>query len=341
MTSPITRLLATAAALGAVALAGAAHAQAEFQLRWGHYLPDTSFVQVEKDFAEAVEQRTDGRVAIDITFAGGLGKGNEIMTLAGRGAIDMASVVPGYYPDQLHFWKVYQIPFVFDSPRQAIEVSAAAYEALPAFQEELDKYRVRFLFHQPLGSYHLTGPDENCDTVEALAGKKIRSFGADIPKAIEAIGAVPVTVGVGEVYEALQRGTLDYSFLNYGNILSNRLHEVGKYTCGPVMSIAGHLIVIGQDSWDRLPEDIQQIFLEEAEKHGKLYIESIDTLEEQSRQQIEAEGGLTKPIPEEEMTKWHEATPDLLQQWVDSMEAQGEAERAEEAAGFIRQQTGS
>jgi TRAP-type C4-dicarboxylate transport system substrate-binding protein len=341
MNKPIKGLLAAAAVLGSAAIAGSAHAQAEFTLRWGHYLPDTEYVQVEKDFAAAVEERTGGRVKIETVYSGGLGKGNEIMTLAGRGAIDIASVVPGYYPDQLHFWKIYQIPFVFDSPREAIEVSAAAYQALPVFQEELDKYRVRFLFHQPLGSYNLTGPDENCDTVEALAGKKIRTFGADIPKAIEAIGAVPVSVGVGEVYEALQRGTLDYSFLNHGNVLSNRLYEVGKFTCGPVMSIAGHLIVIGQGTWDRLPEDIRQIILEEAEKAGRAYIDSIDKLEENSAEQIEAKGGVIKPIPDEEMAKWHEAAPDLLQQWVDSMDERGEGERAKEAADFIREQAGS
>ena len=40
-------------------------------------------------------------MTIDITFAGGLGKGNEVMTLAGRGAIDMASAPPSYYAEQL------------------------------------------------------------------------------------------------------------------------------------------------------------------------------------------------------------------------------------------------
>ncbi len=341
MTKPITGFLATAAALGAVGIAGLAHAQSEFKLRWGHYLPDTEYVQVEKDFAKAVEERTDGRVEIETAYSGGLGKGNEIMTLAGRGAIDMASVVPGYYPDQLLFWKAYQIPFVFGSPREAMEISAEAYEALPVFQEELDKYNVKFLFHQPLGSYYLTGSDENCDTVEALAGKKIRTFGADIPKAVEAIGAVPVSVGVGEVYEALQRGTLDYSFLNRGNIISNRLQEVGKYSCGPAMSIAGHLIVIGKDSWDRLPEDIQQIMLEEAEKAGAAYIDAIDRLEDESGAAIEAQGGVVKPFPEDELAKWRDMSPDLLQQWIDQMDAQGEGERAEEVAKFWRERIGS
>ena len=45
------------------------------------------------------------------------------------------------YPDQLLFWKAYQIPFIFGSPREAMEISAEAYQALPVFQEELDKYK--------------------------------------------------------------------------------------------------------------------------------------------------------------------------------------------------------
>ncbi|MEM9249874.1 MAG: TRAP transporter substrate-binding protein DctP, partial [Pseudomonadota bacterium] len=238
---------------------------ADVTLRWGHYLGDSPFLQAEKDFAEAVSERTEGRVTIEITYAGGLGAGNELLTLSGRGAIDMASVVPGYHPDQLLYWRAYQIPFVFETPRQAMEISAAAYGDMPYFREELSGFGVEFLFHQPLGDYFLTGPDENCDTVEALAGKKIRSFGADIPKAHEAIGAVPVSVGVGDVYEALQRGALDYSFLNRGNIYNNNLHEPGPFSCGPVMAITGHLIVINSDVFAEIDEADRAIILEEAE----------------------------------------------------------------------------
>ena len=329
-----------AALLGALALAsGTAQAQ-EFKLRWGHYLPNTPFVQVEKDYAEAVKERTGGRVEIEITFAGGLGKGNELMTLAGRGAIDMASVVPGYYPDQLLFWKAYQIPFVFNSPRQAMEISAAAYKALPVFQEELDKFGVKFLFHQPLGSYYMTGPDPNCDTVEGLKGKKIRSFGADIPKIFEAIGAVPVSVGFGDIYEAVQRGTLDYSFINRGNINAIKVYEVGKYSCGPAMSITGHLIVIGQKTWDSLPADIQQIMVEEAEKAGIAYIADIEAAEDAAGEAMLAAGAEIKPMQPGEMEKWHAAAPDMLQQWVDERAAGGDGDKAKEVADFWRKMIG-
>ena len=53
--------------LGCAALglaAGEADAQAKFNLRWGHYLADSPFVQLEKDFTQEIEKRTNGhRVA--------------------------------------------------------------------------------------------------------------------------------------------------------------------------------------------------------------------------------------------------------------------------------------
>jgi len=339
MTKPITSIFAAAALFGALA-AAPVEAQ-EFKLRWGHYLPNTSFVQVEKDYAEAVKQRTNGRVEIEITFAGGLGKGNELMTLAGRGAIDMASVVPGYYPDQLLFWKAYQVPFIFDTPRQAMEIAAQAYKDLPVFQAELDKYRVKFLFHQPLGSYYMTGPDENCDTVAGLNGKKIRSFGADIPKIFEAIGAVPVSVGFGDIYEAVQRGTLDYSFINRGNINAIKVYEVGKYSCGPVMSIVGHLITIGQNTWDSLPPDIQAIMIEEAEKAGKAYIDDIEKAEAAAGEAMLAAGAIIKPLKDGEMAKWRAAAPDMMQSWVDGLTEAGMGDQANEVAAYWRSKLGN
>ena len=57
-------------AVSAAAVGGAAQAE-EIKLRWGHYLPNSGFVQVEKNFAQKIEERTNGRVKIEITFAGG------------------------------------------------------------------------------------------------------------------------------------------------------------------------------------------------------------------------------------------------------------------------------
>src|SRR3546814_6232252 len=158
MKKPMRMFVQTAVVLTGLSVATAVEAAPQFTHRWGHYLANSKFLKPEQDFAKAVEERTNGRVAIAIAYSNALGKGNEVRTLAGRGAIDMASVVPGYYADQLRFWKAFQIPFVFNSARQAIDVSIASHKELAPFKAELDKMNVKYLFHQPLGDYYFTGP---------------------------------------------------------------------------------------------------------------------------------------------------------------------------------------
>ena len=64
----------------------------------GHYLGNSPFVQVEKDFAKAIEKQTHGKVEIDMNFAGGLGKGNVVsvswpLTFSSRMQLVSMSVV--------------------------------------------------------------------------------------------------------------------------------------------------------------------------------------------------------------------------------------------------------
>jgi TRAP-type C4-dicarboxylate transport system substrate-binding protein len=310
-----------------------------FKLRWGHYLAKGPFVEVEENFAKNIEKRTNGRVTIDISWAGSLGKGEEVFYLAGRGAIDMATAAPGYYADALLFWKAFQIPFVFSNPHQAMDVLAKSIEKFPIYTEEMDKLNVVWLFQQPLGAYYLTGPSPDCATCEDLKGKKIRSFGSDIPKAIHAIGAVPVNVFPVEIYEALQRGTIDYSFINPGNIAQYRLWEVGKYNCGAIMAITGHNIVIGKPTWNKLPEDIQKIFKEEAAKSQRAYLDWLDSFTAKSKAKIEEGGGVFVDFPAEELAKWKAAAPDLLGQWVEEVAAKGKGEMARKVAEQWRKWT--
>jgi TRAP-type C4-dicarboxylate transport system substrate-binding protein len=220
-----------------------------------------------------------------------------------------------------------------------MDVLGKVTEEFPAYKEEMDRMNLVWLFQQPLDPYYLTGPSPECNTVDALRGKKIRSFGADVPKVHNAIGAVPVTVGVVEVYEALQRGTIDYSFLNAGNIEQYRLYEPGKYSCGTIMAITGHNIVIGKRTWDRLPEDIQTIFMETAAETQQEYLEWINDFQKRTVENIKAAGGEFIEFPAEELAKWKETAPDLLTQWEDDLTARGHGETASKVAARWRELT--
>lgn len=300
----------------ALGLAAAdATAQAKYNLRWGHYLADSPFVQLEKDFASSIEKQTNGQVKINITFAEGLGKTTELLMLTSKGAIDMTATAPGYNPDQLHYWRAFQLPLTFATSKQAMHVLRTVIKEFPVYNQEMDRAGVVWLFQQPLGEYYLSGPNPDCTSVAALKGKKIRSFGADIPKAFSAIGAVPVTVAPTGIYEALQHGTLDYSFINPGNALAFKLVEVGKNACGPVMAITGHNITMSKRTWSRLPKNVQGIFRKQSAKTMDDYLAWVGDYEAKAKDKIKSQGGMYVAFPAAELKKWRSAAPDFLDAW--------------------------
>jgi TRAP-type transport system periplasmic protein len=318
--------------------AGDAAAQAKYNLRWGHYLADSPFIQLEKDYVAAIEKRTNGQVKINITFAQGLGKTTELLTLTAKGAIDMTATAPGYNPDQLHYWRAFQLPLTFETSKQAMSVLGTVVKEFPVYNQEMDKAGVVWLFQQPLGEYYLSGPSPECDSMASLKGKKIRSFGADIPKAFTAIGAVPVTVAPTDIYEALQRGTLDYSFINAGNMQAFKLVEVAKQHCGPVMAITGHNVTISKRTWAKLPKDIQQVFRDQSAKTAADYLAWVGDFETKAAAGMKSQGATFKPFPAAELKKWRSSAPDFLAAWAeDTAKATGDAATPKKVAARWRE----
>jgi len=328
-------LAMTATALSLMPLL--ATAQADFNLRWSHYLPNGPFLQVENEFAANVEKRTNGKVKITATYAGGLGGPGENLVLAGRGAVDFATSAAGYYPDRLPFWKASQLPFVFDTPKQAIETFKVLRAEFPIFDEELKAMGVRFLFQQPLGSYYFVGTKEGCDKLEGLKGKKIRAFGSEIPKIISAAGGVAVTLTTTEMYEGVQRGVIDYANADVGNIASLKLYEVGKNICGPTMTFSGHMMTIGERTWSRLPPEYQKIIMEEAAIAQQRYLGWVDENGLKALKTINNAGVQITPFQAAEMVKWKAVSPDLIQSWVDDMGKRGKGQDAAKIAARWRE----
>jgi len=326
-------LLAFVATVLSVGMAtSAVVGQEKINLKFGHLLADGPYLQVEQAFADHIAERTGGRVTIEITYSGGLGKGHQLLHEARLGAVDLATVPGSYYPDDLPFWKAFQIPFIFNSAHQAMDVLTISLKEFAIFKQEMDDMNVRWLFQQPIGSFYLTGPSPNCDSVAELRGKKIRSFSPEAHRVHSAIGAVPVLVRPLNVHDALRRGHLDYSFLNLGNIQQYALHTQGKYSCGPIMAVTGYSVVISKNSWNKLPPDIQQIFEEEAVRTQQAYRGWLDDFDQQAKSAILAEGHVIKPFPAEEMAKWMAAAHDPIGAWQLEMASKGLGELARPVA---------
>ena len=123
------------------------------------------------------------------------------------------------------------------------------------------------------------------DTIEAWEKKKIRTPTAAMSSWLEGMEADAQFMAFTEVYTALERGILDAAMTGGDAGFGQRWYEVADYINGPVISWDNSATVMNKDEWAKLPEDLQNIILEEA---------AINELEELRTASIQHEQGLLK-----------------------------------------------
>jgi TRAP-type C4-dicarboxylate transport system substrate-binding protein len=160
---------------------------------------------------------------------------------------------------------------------------------------------------------------------EDIKGLKIRAYGP-IAKALDKLGATPVAISYGEIYESAQRGTIDgFSGVGFGGVYGMKFHEVCPHILDPGFGNYCQVIVMmGKQWWNDLPDDIKQTMKEIVkdwpDAQNRLQLEK----EKEWAVKIKAEGGHLNALSASELTKWRNAVvPSLWNEWVTDMEKRG------------------
>jgi len=103
---------------------------------------------------------------------------------------------------------------------------------------------------------------------EDLRGLKIRASG-DGGEILNRMGASVVFLPGGELYEAMQRGTIDA--FEYSTLASNwdmHFNEIAKYVVlSPVRAPSDpQCFYVNKNSWEKLPDDLKQLVQDEVDK---------------------------------------------------------------------------
>lgn len=335
-----TFTLALALSTLAGALAEAQQPSRPITLRFGHYQPRGPAVEGEGWFADEVTRRSNGRVKIEVGWAEAFGKARELPELVKNGAVDLATVVPHFNPDPFPFHRLSPVPIFATDPVKDLErqyqIAARVYR-MPPFELEMSKtFNAKPLFQQLLAPYWALGKSPGC-ALTTFQGKKVRTLGADAPKMYAAVGGVPVSLTTPELYEALQRGTVDYVSIPTTHMRTLKLNEVGKHACGPVFMLTmGHTTVVNLDSWKKIPADLQQTILAVARDAERVHLDVLTKAERADQDLLRAAGVQFSPLPAADVAAWKGKTPDFLEAWVKDLRSKGLGPQAEEVAQQIR-----
>lgn len=272
MTFPFKRLaLAAAAAIvAASALALAGPASAETVLRIGTVLaPNDPMGQGLEKFKADVAKATGGAVVIEVFHNSQLGDTTEMLDQARAGAnvgtvtdvARLSSFVPSL--------AIMSAPFLFDTYEQADKFALS--DAYLGWGQELKEKAglVMLASNWYQGARHALTQVPIASPAD-LKGIRMRTIGAPVwIETIRAMGAEPTPIAWGEVYSALQLGTIDAAEAQPTAIWGAKLYEVIKH-----VTKTGHIqlvtaLVVGADAWDKISPANQKIVRDLAVANGR------------------------------------------------------------------------
>lgn len=219
-------------------------------------------------FAPNLAARTNGQVTLNITSfpelsgSGGGGIVAESLTLVADGTLDMVNIYTGYVSGAFPAIEVQSLWGMgpdWESTYLALADMAPDVERM--LEDETGGVVVNRNWYAGADQWFFS--EDPITTVADFEGKKVRSHSAALSSLIEGLGAEAVFIPPGADYLALQNGTVDVGTTGALLALAGRYHEISSYMAGPVIGFGYTNNVINRALWDSIPEDLQQIIIEE------------------------------------------------------------------------------
>lgn len=256
----LTCVVVLALAMAAPAFAG------KVVLKLGHIAePVHPYGRGAEYFAKLVAEKTGGEVEIKVFPSSQLGAQKDLIEGLIFGTVDMAltgTAVLGQFQPQI---SLFDLPFLFkDLPH--------AYAALDSVGMDLGKALepkgIKLLGYMENGIRHMTNNVREIKAPADMAGLKIRVMNNKIyVETIKALSASPTPMDFGELYSAMQQGTVDGQENPSAHIWTKRFFEVQKYASLTAHAYAPEPMLVSLMSWNKL-SDKQKAAIQEAAKES-------------------------------------------------------------------------
>ena len=327
--------------LGALALASPLSAQTVLKLN-SQWPATTAGSKIDQWFADEVGKRTNGQVQIKVFWSEALGKATEMLGLMQSGAIEMAAMSPAYYPKQLPFHTApNSLPMAMDTVQQANTLIRRLVAEVPAYGEEAKANGVHPLFFHHLNPYLLVSKQPILK-VDDMKGRKMRTWGTDMPRMVQAAGGVPINLSLPEIYESFNSGVIDSAPFAVDLIVNYKIYEVAKNVSEITLWLGPSWgLWINQASWQKLTPEQRTVFTAVASEAAQLDLEATIAAEKSAREELTKRGIVFHPFPDSEKAKWRAANPDFFESFIATMDKDGKGDAARQTVGIWKQVIGA
>jgi tripartite ATP-independent transporter DctP family solute receptor len=276
-------------AFGIALSATALHAQ-EINLRSADIHPDGyPTVEAVKYMGQLLEKSTNGRIKIQVMNNSVLGQEKDTIEQTRFGVIDMNRVNAAPFNNLVPQTTVLGLPFLFRSTEHMHNVvdGPIGDEILKAFEP----HGLVGLAYYDSGARSFYTTKKPITKLADLKGMKIRVQQSDLWIAMmQAFGANPTPMPMGEVYSSLETGVVDGAENNWPSYESARHYEVAKNYTLTQHSLNPEILVMSKISWDKLTPEDQKAVREAAKESVKKMRELWAAREKSSEEKVRASG---------------------------------------------------
>ena len=323
-----TSLKIVAAAALALAASGAALAQQATKLRYGTHLGPKAPGVLEgvNFFAEQVKTLTKGSVEIEVYPSEQAGKALQMFDLVRSGAVDVGSIASAYISsDKSPLLGIMEIPGLAKSVCGISTVLAK--HALPGgviYETELKPAGMRLLAINPYPPYGPAASRSPISKIEDLKGMKMRVAGGLMELSAQKLGGVPVKLPSTEVYQALQRGTLDTVLFSFLSVKEYDLATVAKYgATGYSWGTPGDTILISERRLASLPKEQQDALIEAGRRTTEHWCKYVDEKEAAFKADAVTAGMTIHTWTPAEVARLNDLIADVPSEWAKTLDGRG------------------
>ncbi|MGB3413320.1 MAG: C4-dicarboxylate TRAP transporter substrate-binding protein [Microbacteriaceae bacterium] len=275
-------------------------------------------------YFEEVEKASNGTIKIDQFWDGSLLDGPSSLAGVSDGRVDMVHVPTIYNPSELPLTQITAMPFITGDVAASGLTFQELYETNDAFRAEWDKHNVHSLFFIGVAPSFVSAP-EKVTNFDWLKGKTLRASGY-IAEALQKAGGNAVGLPVVDVYEAIQRGTID----GYTNMILDTVPVLSLQEVSPWIAETGlglytvNSLSFNKTKWDSLSEEHRKIFTDVASKWQDYYLKQLTEVEDTACQLLIDNGGGSTVWSDAEIKKWSDALgSSALDKWRADAQASG------------------
>ncbi|MEM9526399.1 MAG: TRAP transporter substrate-binding protein [Bacteroidota bacterium] len=241
--------------LGLVFLMGCSGEQNTQTLRLAHGLDVTHPVHAGMvRMAEVLDSVSGGQMQIEIYPSGQLGSESQCLELLQLGSLSMTKVSAAVMERFAPAYSVLSLPYLFKDRETSFDILDGPVGK--SILEEGAEARLRGLTFFDAGTRCFYTKDGPVRTPADVVGKKVRVMASPMAvNLIKSLGGSPTPISYGELYSALQQGTVDAAENNLPSYYTSLHYEVNPYYSFDRHTAVPDVLIMNTATYGKLSEE--------------------------------------------------------------------------------------